>query len=168
MPGDDGSGDNTLTVAIGNAALSVDGTAATPAVGDDAVILGEEDGDVFSAADVYAYSSPPSFLEGTVSAISGNVVTLTSGEDQSATTTSVDLTDVPVVVDGSSSTTSGIAVGDTLLVVETAVTSGQTPTALLAIDFNSNDQGPVLGNPGQDGNGDNGGNGDCSAGGSDS
>ncbi len=81
---------------------------------------------------------------GTVSAISGESITLTSkgfGQNATPTTYTVDATNATVTKDGASSSVSAIAVGDTLMVQGTV--SGTTVTAT-KIDDGMGGRGPGM------------------------
>ncbi|MHB8506349.1 MAG: hypothetical protein ACYDEN_11645 [Acidimicrobiales bacterium] len=143
---------NTIGVDTSAATVTVDGTSgASLAIGDVVVVVGEAAADAVTAAQVYAFSAAPALLSGVVTAVDSSTVTVTAGDggDQGdGTGTLVDLSGVPVVLDGTTGqTVTDLQPGDQILVVGTAATAAgggsTTLTASLAIAFDNADLGPV-------------------------
>lgn len=143
---------NTIGVDTSAATVTVDGASGGPlAVGDVIAVVGEVAADAVTAAQVYAFSTAPTFLSGVVTAVDAGTVTVTAGDggDQGdGPGTPVDLSGVPVVLDGTTGqTVTDLQPGDRILVVETVATAtggGSTlPAASLAIAFDNGDQGPA-------------------------
>jgi hypothetical protein len=135
-----GDGQNSFTVDVSQAAVTVDGaTGPTLAPGQFVAVLGEGDHDTLLAASVYAFSAAPTVTGGEVSAVDGTVVTF--GEDD--TSTSLDLGTATLVINGNpGGTVDQITPGNRLVVIGSTDGTG-TFTATMAFAFNSGDRGPV-------------------------
>ncbi|MST31740.1 hypothetical protein GHK86_03230 [Acidimicrobiaceae bacterium USS-CC1] len=158
---DPGSGQpNGIGVDTSGATVTVDGTSGgTLAAGDVAVVVGESEADAVAAAQVYAFSTLPALLPGVVTAVGGSTVTVTAGDgSDQGNGTPVDLTGVPVVLDGTTGrTVADLQPGDRILVVGTTAAASSAGTAAmtpsLAIAFDHADHGPVGTNGGGGGDG---------------
>jgi hypothetical protein len=144
-----GSHHATYTVDVTDAAVTVDGTTGTPAVGQDVIVLGSNTGSLVAATSVWAFSSDLSAVTGEVTSVTGSTVTLDGDDDQGATT--VDLTSVPLILNGTSSATADqLTEGTALLVLGTQ--DADTFTPLLAVGFSHGCTSRNDGDGGRDGN----------------
>jgi hypothetical protein len=155
-PGDGGGNNNSghqIVIDDTAATITVDGNAGAVAVGDTVAVLGEATDNTVMASTVWAFSTPPAFLRGDITAISGDNVTIGDNDDHDNVARdhggdndnpiTVSLTGVPLALNGDTgATTSQLAVGEKLLVIGSvdATTHAFTPT--LAFAFNDNDNNP--------------------------
>lgn len=158
--GGDGSGDghgdghgHQITVDDTTAAITVDGAAGTIAVGDTVAVLGEATADTVVASTIYGFTTAPAFMRGEVNDVNGNIVTVRDNGD----TSTVDLTGVPLALNGDvGSTPSQLVAGDELLVIGTLDSNTGQITPEVAFAFNQQDDHPCGDNNGHDGGGDGG------------
>src|SRR5579859_5508368 len=93
--GDGQDGGDDVVVDVTQASVSLDGQPASLAqltTGQTVVILGETDDESALAAQVLAYSTAPGIVEGTLTQVNGNLLTLSSGGDDETSTATVDET----------------------------------------------------------------------------
>lgn len=141
--GDTGDGSATFTADVTNAAVTVDGAPGTLTVGQSVAILGEGTHDTVLAATVAAFTTAPAVLAGDISDVTGTVVTIGDGDNPA----SVDLTGVPLVVNGNpGAAVTDLGVDARIIVLGSTDTTGAF-TATLAFGFNNADTNPAGDNP---------------------
>ena len=138
-----------LTVDTSQAAVAVDGAAGALGAGQYVAILGERDHDTVLAASITAYSTAPDIQAGAVNSINGNTVALATGDDQqegdnttAQPATGIDLTGVPLVLDGTAGASAAqLTIGDKLLMLGATSNGVFTPTSAYA--FTQHDTKPA-------------------------
>ena len=140
-------------------------------VGDYAVVLGEAEDHLMTAAKIYTFTAAPALAAGHVTAADATTKTLTvdaagdehDGQEQPDTadgsnpSITVDASKAEIVVNGANPTQPAFpAIGDEVLTVGTAGATPNTITADLIFDFNPADNGPVEDNQDNEDQGDNG------------
>lgn len=153
-PGDDGDS-HTITVDDTNATIVVDGGSGPLVVGDTVAVLGEFTNNTVVADTIFGFSTAPSFIRGDVLSVNGNSVTVGDGEDGDSqdvmkaddqgndnTPLTVDLSDVPLTLNGSTASASDLIAGDKIILL--GVTDPETGqfTPEVAFAFNGHDHHP--------------------------
>ncbi|HEY2272585.1 MAG TPA: hypothetical protein VGH30_07405 [Jatrophihabitantaceae bacterium] len=178
-PSDDqGEDDNgSFTVDVSTAAISVDGAAGDLAPGQSVAILGAENDDTVVATSVWAFTVAPATLFGEVRSVDGTVVTLKTdddgdqGGDDNAVRSddhghghhgdrsdvSVDLADVPLVLNGNSgATVDQLGEGTRIVLLGSTDPSSGAFTPSMGFAFSHDCSSRHHGDGGQDDNGDGG------------
>jgi len=146
--GDD-QGDD-VAIDASTASVSLDGQPASVAQltpGETVAVLGETADDSALATQVMAYSAVPGIADGTITQVSGNVLTLSSGDgggggDSEDGNSAVDVTGSQIFLDGQpGATVSQLAAGDDVLAIGTAGSDPLAATVTFAFDQGGDDQG---------------------------
>jgi hypothetical protein len=146
----DGQGDDDVPIDASTASVSLDGQPASLAQltpGQTVAVLGDTADDSALATQVMAYSTAPGIADGTITQVSGNVLTLSSGDggdggDGEDGNSAVDVTSSQIFLDGQSgATVSQLATGDDVLAIGTAGSDPLAATVTFAFDQGGDGQG---------------------------
>lgn len=158
----DGQGDD-VPIDASTASVSLDGQPASVAQltpGETVAVLGETADDSALAAQVLAYSTVPGIADGTITQVSGNVLTLSSGDgggggDSQDGSSTVDVTGSQIFLDGQpGATVSQLATGDGTLAIGTVGSDPLAATVTFAFSQGGDGQGgDSQGGDGQGGDG---------------
>ncbi len=165
-----GDGDrHSIAVDDSEATIIVDNGANPLAVGDTVAILGEVTDNTVVAEAIFGFSTRPAFLRGEVVSVNGNSVTVATGEDgmnrdslardrgpgdDGNTTSTFDLSDVALALNGSSARPSDLVPGDKIILLGPANPETGQVVAEVAFAFNGHDNHPADDNQGEDSQGD--------------
>ena len=143
-------GDDDVAIDASTASVSLDGQPASVAQltpGETVAVLGETVDDSALATQVMAYSTVPGIVDGTITQVSGNVLTLSSGDgggggDSEDGNSTVDVTGSQIFLDGQpGATVSQLATGDDVLAIGAAGSDPLAATVTFAFDQGGDDQG---------------------------